>query len=77
MRRKVILLTLWTSVLVLVVGFLIDGQQRRRRAPWEERSPAIGKTIPDVMIYNENLQKVPLSSLYKGTHLYLQWGGCT
>jgi hypothetical protein len=78
MRRKLFGLTLGTLTLVLLSGSLIYGdQQRQRRAPWEERSPAIGKTIPEVKIYNEKLQNIPLSSLYKGNYLYLQWGGCT
>jgi hypothetical protein len=70
------MITLWTLILVLIVGSLAYGQQRRRIS-WEERSPGIGKTVPDVMIYNEKLQQVSLSSLYKGNYIYLQWGGCT
>ena len=76
MRRRFTLITLWALILVLVVGSLAYGQQRRR-APWEERAPGIGKVVPDVMVYNEKLQQVSLSSLYKGNTLYLQWGGCT
>ncbi len=76
MRRRFTLITLCALILVLVVGSLSYGQQRRR-APWEERAPGIGKVVPDVMIYNEKLQQVSLSSLYKGNTLYLQWGGCT
>ncbi len=77
MRRRIAFITLWTLIMVLVVGSLVYGQQQRRRAPWEERSPGIGKVVPDVMIYNEKLQQIPLSSLYQGNTLYLQWGGCT
>ena len=77
MRRRIALITLWTLILVLVVGSLAYGHQQRRGAPWEERSPGIGKVVPDVMIYNEKLQQVSLSSLYKGNYLYIQWGGCT
>ncbi|MFA9454718.1 MAG: hypothetical protein ACERK6_12485 [Candidatus Aminicenantaceae bacterium] len=76
MKRKITMITLWALVLTLVVGSLVYGQQRQR-APWEERSPGIGKVVPDVMIYNQKLQQVSLSSLYKGNYLYLQWGGCT
>jgi len=76
MRRRLALITLWALILVLVVGSMIYGEQRRR-APWEEQAPGIGKVVPDVMIYNEKLQQVSLSSLYKGNYLYLQWGGCT
>ncbi len=80
MRRRVTVLMLGILILVLVAGAFLYGeqqQQRRQRAPWVERSPAIGKQVPDVMIYNEKLQQIPLSSLYKGNYLYLQWGGCT
>ncbi len=76
MRRRIAVITLWTLVLVLVVGSLAYGQQNRR-ASWEDRSPGIGKIVPDVKIYNEKLQQIQLSSLYKGSYLYLQWGGCT
>jgi len=67
MRQRITLITLWAFVLVLVVGSLVYGQQRRR-APWEERSLGIAKVVPDVMIYNEKLQQIPLSSLYKGNY---------
>ena len=76
MRRGFAVITLWALVLVLVVGSLAFGQQNRR-APWEERSPGIGKIVPNMKIYNEKLQQIQLSSLYKGNYLYLQWGGCT
>jgi hypothetical protein len=76
MRRRIATITLWALILVLLAGSLAYGQQRRG-IPWEERAPGIGKTVPEVMIYNEMLQRVPLSSLYKGNLLYLQWGGCT
>ncbi|MBA7665449.1 hypothetical protein ES703_73519 [subsurface metagenome] len=62
---------------LLLISTLILGQQRRQRAPWAERSPAVGKKVPDVMIYDKDLNQIPLSSLYKDTYLIIQWGGCT
>jgi hypothetical protein len=62
---------------LLLISTLILGQQRRRRAPWEERSPAVGKKVPDVMVYDKDLNQIPLSNLYKDTYLVIQWGGCT
>jgi hypothetical protein len=69
-------------VLVLIGSFLMGQQQRQRqqrrpRVPWEERSPKVGKKVPDVMIYDKDLNKIPLSNLYKDSLLVIQWGGCT
>ena len=63
--------------LLLIVGSLGLSQQRRKRVPWNERSPAVGKKVPEVMVYDKNLNKIPLSNLYKDTLLIIQWGGCT
>ena len=63
--------------LLLIVGSLGLSQQRRQRAPWNERSPAVGKKVPEVMVYDKNLNKIPLSNLYKDALLVIQWGGCT
>ncbi len=63
--------------LLLIVGSLGLGQQRRQRAPWNERSPTVGKKVPEVMVYDKNLNKIPLSNLYKDAILIIQWGGCT
>jgi len=63
--------------LLLIVGSLGLSQQRRQRAPWNERSPAVGKKVPEVMVYDKNLNKIPISNLYKDTLLIIQWGGCT
>jgi hypothetical protein len=51
--------------------------QQRTRAPWKERSPAVGKKLKELMVYDKDLNKIPLSNLYKDTILILQWGGCT
>lgn len=51
--------------------------QRRDRAPWEERSPKVGKKVPDVVVFDASLNKISLSNLYKDTLLVIQWGGCT
>ncbi len=64
-------------LLLLIAGSLGSGQQRRQSAPWNERSPAVGKKVPEVMIYDKNLNKIPLSNLHKDTILVIQWGGCT
>lgn len=52
-------------------------RKRARRKPWAERSPAIGKVVPEFQIYDMNIKKIPLSNLYKNTLLIVQWGGCT
>ncbi len=51
--------------------------QQRTRAPWKERSPAIGKKLAEIMIYDKDLNKISLNNLYKDTLLVIQWGGCT
>lgn len=76
MRKKYIPISIFSLLLILLVGSLLLGQ-RQKRAPWEDRSPKIGKKIPDVKIYDENLNQIPLSNLYQDTYLYIQWGGCT
>ncbi len=64
-------------LLLLIAGSLGLSQQRRQRTPWGERSPAVGKKVPEVMVYDKNLNKIPLSNLYKDAILIIQWGGCT
>jgi len=70
-----------TIILGLILVFFLVSMflysQREQRVPWEERSPKIGQKVPDVMIYDNNLNQIPFSNLYKGTYLYIQWGGCT
>lgn len=68
-------LWLWSLLLLFFVGLLLSGQ--RRRAPWKERSPAVGSSVPDGQVYDENLKPIKLSNLYKDTLLVIQWGGCT
>ena len=74
-RISIVFLSLF--LFLLIGSFLLGQQQRRQRVPWEERSPAIGKKVPDIMIYDKDLNKIPLSNLYKDTLLVIQWGGCT
>lgn len=68
---------LWAAVFFLVASVLCMAQERRQRPPWDDRSPKVGKTVPDVNIYDENLNQVPFSNFYKDTLLIVQWGGCT
>lgn len=75
--RKSKVSVLLLSIFFLMISFLVPGQQRRKRPLWSERSPAVGKKVPEVIIYNKDLNKIPLSSLYKDTYLVIQWGGCT
>jgi hypothetical protein len=77
MRKSKISVVLLFFLFVLMISLLIPGQQRRKRAPWSERSPAIGKKVPELMVYDKDLNQIPLSSLYKDTLLVIQWGGCT
>ncbi len=63
--------------LLLLIGSLGLSQQRRQRRPWNERSPVVGKKVPEFMVYDKNLNKIPLSNLYKDAILVIQWGGCT
>jgi hypothetical protein len=37
----------------------------------------VGKKVPDIMIYDRDLNKIPLSNLNKDSLLVIQWGGCT
>jgi len=76
MRKKKSSFVLFSLMLLLIVSSFILGQ-RRRRAPWAERSPSIGKKVPDIMIYDRDLNKISLSNLYKNRLLIIQWGGCT
>jgi len=66
----------WSILVLIFMSTLLFGQ-RRKRAPWSERSPAIGKKVPDVKVYDKNLKEIPFSNLYKDTLLVVQWGGCT
>jgi len=76
MRKKNTSIVLFSILLLLIVSSLILGQ-RRKRVPWEERSLPVGKKIPDIMVYDRDLNKIPLSNLYKNRLLVIQWGGCT
>jgi hypothetical protein len=76
MRKKKSSFVLFSLMLLLIVSSLILGQ-RRQRVPWKERSPTVGKKVPDIMIYDRDLNKIPLSNLYKNRLLVIQWGGCT
>ncbi len=77
MRRLRTYIFVGSLFLLLIIGSLGLSQQRRQRAPWNERSPAVGKKVPEVMVYDKNLNKIPLSNLYKDAILIIQWGGCT
>ena len=77
MKKKIIPLMAWSRVCILLVTSVLLAQQRRDRAPWEERSPKLGKIVPDVVVYDANLNEISLSNLYKDTLLVIQWGGCT
>ena len=76
MNRKIISLMVWSFVCFLFVTSALLSQ-RRDRPPWEERSPKVGKKVPDVVVYDASLNKISLSNLYKDTLLVIQWGGCT
>lgn len=76
MRKKKSSFVLFSLMLLLIVSSLILGQ-RRQRKPWAERSLTVGKKVPDIMIYDRDLNKIPLSNLYKNRLLVIQWGGCT
>ena len=77
MKKGRISIVIFSLFLLVLIGSFLRGQQRRQRAPWEERSPKIGKKVPDLMIYDKDLNKIPLSNLYKDSLLVIQWGGCT
>jgi hypothetical protein len=83
MKRGCISLIFFSLSVLLLIGSFIMGQQqrqrqqRRPRVPFEERSPKVGKKVPDIMIYDKDLNKIPLSNLYKDSLLVIQWGGCT
>jgi hypothetical protein len=76
MRKKKSSFVLFSLMLLLIVSSLILGQ-RRQRVPWEERSLPVGKKVADFMVYDRDLNKIPLSNLYKNRLLVIQWGGCT
>ena len=77
MKKVRISLFFFSLFALLLIGSFLKGQQRRQRAPWEERSPKIGNKVPDIMIYDKDLNKIPLSNLHKDSLLVIQWGGCT
>jgi len=76
MKKKNTSIILFSLILLLIVSSLILGQ-RRQRVPWEERFLTVGKKVPDIMVYDRDLNKIPLSNLYKNRFLVIQWGGCT
>jgi len=61
MKKGHISLVFFSMFLLVLIGSLLFGEQQR----------------PDIMIYDKNLNKIPLSNLYKGSLLVIQWGGCT
>ena len=67
----------WSLVCVILVTSVLLARQRRDRPPWEERSPKVGKKVPDALVYDASLNKISLSNLYKDSLLVIQWGGCT
>ncbi len=77
MRKLRTYILVGSLFLLLLIGSLGLSQQRRQRRPWSERSPAVGKKVPEFMVYDKNLNKIPLSNLYKDAILVIQWGGCT
>jgi hypothetical protein len=83
MKKGRISIVFFFLLTFLLIGSFLKGQQqqqrqtRRPRVPWEERSPKVGKKVPDIMIYDKDLNKIPLSNLYKDSLLVIQWGGCT
>jgi hypothetical protein len=76
-KKKYIPLMVWSLVCALLVTSVLLAQQRRDRPPWEERSPKVGKKIPNVVVYDASLNKISLANLYNDTLLVIQWGGCT
>ncbi len=77
MKKGRLSLVFFFLFVFLLAGSFLSGQQRRPRVPWEERSPKVGKKVPDIMIYDKDLNRSPLSNLYKDSLLVIQWGGCT
>jgi hypothetical protein len=77
MKKKIIPLMVWSLVFVLLLTSVLLAQQRRDRPPWEERSPKVGKKVPDVLVYDASLDEISLANLYKDTLLVIHWGGCT
>lgn len=77
MKKTLTAAAISSFILLFLCLTLIDAQ-RRQRPPWEERSPKLGKAIPEVQIYDELLNQIPISNLYKDAELLvIQWGGCT
>ena len=76
MKNKIFLVLTLLLIFTVVISSLLLAQQKER-PPWEERAPKVGNKVPEVQIYDENLNKIPFSNLYKDTLLVIQWGGCT
>lgn len=76
MKNKTFLALTILLMAIVVFSYVLLAQQRERPS-WEERAPKVGNKAPDVQIYDENLNKIPFSNLYKDTLLVIQWGGCT
>ena len=73
--HKVLLLT---TVLLLAVLTAVTFGQRRERPPWEDRSPSVGKIVPESQIYDRDLNPMSVKDIYsKNALLIVQWGGCT
>ena len=76
MKKKTFLVLILFLSVTVVIGSVLLAQQRERPS-WEERAPNVGVKAPEVQIYDETLNKLPFSNLYKDTLLVIQWGGCT
>ena len=72
MKRTYAPVLLWAIMFLFMFSSFLLGQ-RRRRAPWDERSPKVGEKIPSIQIYNKDLKQIPFSNLYKDTRLLVQW----
>jgi len=77
MKKWRISVSLLSIFLLLVLSSVSLAQARRQRPPWNERSPAIGKKVPDAVVFDKNLNKIPFTNFYEDTILVIQWGGCT
>lgn len=77
MRKLKTPIFLWVVVFVLMASVLCTAIQRRQRPSWKDRSPKVKETVPDLKIYDESLNHISFSNLYKDTLLIVQWGGCT
>lgn len=81
MIKEKVYFAFWSLLFLFMVFSFSLGQQQQEqemeRPPWNERSPAVGKKVPDFMVYDKDIKNIPFSNLYKDTLLIVQWGGCT